>query len=603
MGLFGSLFTGVSALFAQSQNTAIISNNIANVNTTGFKRSSAAFQSLVTTESHNSSYSPGTVSTNRIQDVKLQGSTQQTSSSTDASISGNGFFPVKRSTDDGQEFLYTRAGQFAEDASGLLTNASKFVLYGWPLDTNGALPASEGDLSSLVPVNVAFLGGLTRPTTLAKLSLNLDSDTSDINAGSLSGGGAAFGTTNFTGYPIPSSTPADFSRGLTIYDQLGAPQTIQLEYRKVPGIEASALSETTTALTRSTVLTSLPGINPLGGDTFTVAVTGTAAQTYIIGAAAGAGQIRVDTVGDLMDQLNLSYGGGAEVNATLTANGQLQIKAQTATDSITLADTTGTPLFGANALNFPQTGPSPQVYAPFVINGGAPQSATNPYGKTVLSNNQGDFPVLANTVTPNTAGWWELKVLKPDGTPITQGLINFNGDGSLNAATDSNGKKEITLSNVDWNNGSSLQSLNIDIGSYSQFAGNFNVISSTQNGAALGLRTGVEITRDGIVVAQFSNGASADLYKVPLVTFANPDGLNEVSGTAYSKDDASGEENLREAGQGGAGFVEPSTLESSNVDLADEFAKLIVAQRAFGAGTRVITTVDQMTQDLLNLGR
>ena len=58
---------------------------------------------------------------------------------------------------------------------------------------------------------------------------------------------------------------------------------------------------------------------------------------------------------------------------------------------------------------------------------------------------------------------------------------------------------------------------------------------------------------------------------------------------------------MREAGNGGAGFVEPSTLEASNVDLADEFARLIISQRAFGAATKVITTVDQMTEDLLRL--
>ena len=118
MGLFGSLFTGVSSLFAQSQNTAIISNNIANISTTGFKRSEASFQSLVTTESRSSRYSPGTVTVNRLQRVDQQGSIQQTGSGTDASISGNGFFPVKRSTDFGQEFLYTRAGQFSEDSQG-----------------------------------------------------------------------------------------------------------------------------------------------------------------------------------------------------------------------------------------------------------------------------------------------------------------------------------------------------------------------------------------------------------------------------------------------------------------------------------------------------
>jgi flagellar hook-basal body protein len=169
MGLFGSLFTGVSALFAQSQSTAIISNNIANVNTTGFKRSEAAFNSLVTTESRLARYSPGTVSVNRIQRVDAQGSIQQTSSGTDGSIAGNGFFPVKRSNDASQPFLYTRAGQFSEDAQGLLRNASGFVLYAWPIDTDGNLPANQGDLTSLVQADVAFLGGLTRPTTSAEV--------------------------------------------------------------------------------------------------------------------------------------------------------------------------------------------------------------------------------------------------------------------------------------------------------------------------------------------------------------------------------------------------------------------------------------------------
>jgi flagellar hook protein FlgE len=73
MSLFGSLYTGVSALSAQSQSTSMISNNIANVNTTGFKRSEAAFYSLVTTETRSSRYSPGTVGVNRVQKVNQQG--------------------------------------------------------------------------------------------------------------------------------------------------------------------------------------------------------------------------------------------------------------------------------------------------------------------------------------------------------------------------------------------------------------------------------------------------------------------------------------------------------------------------------------------------
>ncbi|HEY0901124.1 MAG TPA: flagellar hook-basal body complex protein, partial [Micavibrio sp.] len=106
MSLFGSLFTGVSGLGAQSQSTAMIANNIANVNTVGFKRSEAAFYSLVTSEGRSSRYSPGTVAVNRVQRVNQQGPIQQTGSTTDAAISGNGMFAVKRDTTTGQEFLY-----------------------------------------------------------------------------------------------------------------------------------------------------------------------------------------------------------------------------------------------------------------------------------------------------------------------------------------------------------------------------------------------------------------------------------------------------------------------------------------------------------------
>ncbi len=601
MGLFGSLFTGVSSLFAQSQNTAMISNNIANVSTVGFKRSEASFQSLVTTQSRSSRYSPGTVSAARIQRVDQQGSTQQTSSSTDASIAGKGFFPVKRAADSIQEFLYTRAGQFAEDSQGLLTNAAGYVLYAWPIDQNGDLPADQGDLNSLVPANVAFLGGLTRPTTSAELAINLDSTQESLNSSSLDVGGPnQFGTSGNINYPVPSATPSHFSRGLTVFDNLGSPQTITLQFRKVYGPQASTISAATSALERDTVLTSLGGV--AAGNTFTVAATGTAAQTYIIGAAAGLGQVRIDTVGDLMDQLDEVYGGGNEIEATLTPDGQVLLQARTFGDAITLAETAGTPLFGANSLLFPQVVAGvTETYDAYTLNGGAAQSTTNPYGSTALTGNQADFPDLSNTTTPNVAGWWEMKVIHPDDSIITQGLLNFNGDGTLNAGSDAEGNIDVEIADVDWGNGSDPQTFAVDVERFSQFAGNYDVIFSDQNGAALGLRTGVEITRDGVVVAQFSNGASADLYKIPLVTFANPNGLTEVSGTAYTKNDDSGEENLREAGTGGSGFVSPATLEASNVDLADEFAKLIVAQRAFGAGTRVITTVDQMTEDLLRL--
>lgn len=588
MGLFGSLFTGVSALGAQSQNTAIISNNIANVSTTGFKSSQASFQSLVTTESRSSRYSPGTVSVNRIQNVDQQGSLQQTASATDASISGNGFFPVKRATGSDQEFLYTRAGQFSEDATGLLRNASGFVLHAWPIDANGDLPANQGDLVSLVPADVAFLGGLTRPTNSAELAINLDANEVDDTLANA------------------VTSVADFSRGLTVFDSLGSAQVLTLEFTKTYGPEATAAGTIGDLLATDDLVTDR-GLT--AGDQFTVSteVGGPLTLTVVAGAPALPGEVQ--TVNDIIQEIN-NAGIGAE--AFLANDGEFVIQRTEfingAANTLTLENTTNSPLTGLGITLVNGGGAGPDVFtsddltAAGVYDNGLPTD-TPPYSNSGGTdvNNFPSFQFLPGDPQYNSRGWWQLNVVHPDGTSFSRGLLNFDGSGTLNAVPDADGNVDINLNQIDWGNGSEPQNISIDVERFSQFAGNYDVIFSDQNGAELGLRTGVEITREGKVVARFSNGASADLYQIPLVTFANANGLNEVSGTAYSENDASGEENLREAGRGGAGFIEPSTLEASNVDLADEFAKLIVSQRAFGAATRTITTVDQMTEDLLRL--
>ena len=579
MGLFGSLFTGVSALFGQSQNTAIISNNIANITTTGFKRSEAAFQSLVTAQGGSSAYSPGTVTVNRLQRVTQQGALQQTASTTDAAVSGNGFFPVRQEVGGDTDFLYTRAGQFREDAQGLLRNAAGFVLHAFPIDQDGNLPANQGDLSSLVPADVAFLGGLTRPTSSAELAFNLDSTVVDSTL--------AFADTG----------PADFTRGLTVFDSLGAPQILTFEFTKTFGPQGTANGQVSDLNATDNVVTDL-GLTE--GDTFTIQVDAGAPITYEVDTDAvfGGGNVPITTIQDLLDDINTNVVGAS---AFLGNDGELVIQRDDFTgggESITLANTTGTPLIGLGltAGTFSTTD--------LTVPQGSGISYENGSGADSPPFSTGQFPApqfLPGDAQYNSRGWYQVDILLPDGTTQSRGLINFNGDGSLNAFPDLDGNVDINLSQIDFGNGSNPQNIDVDIERFSQFAGDFNVIFTDQNGAELGLRTGVDITNDGRVVARFSNGASADLYQIPLITFANPNGLTEVSGTAFTESDLSGEENLRLPGQGGAGFIEPSSLEASNVDLADEFARLIISQRAFGAGTRLINTVDQMTQDLLSL--
>lgn len=581
MSLFGSLYTGVSGLSAQSQSTAMISNNIANVNTVGFKRSEAAFYSLVTTEGRSSRYSPGTVSVNRIQRVTAQGPIQQSASTTDTSISGNGFYAVKRDTDASglSPYLYTRNGQFSEDAQGFLTNTAGFYLYGWPLDQNGNLPANQGDLTSLVPIDVAFLGGLTRPTTSAELALNLDSANNGDPDALLANVGTA---------------PADFTRAITMYDSLGNAQPVTFEFVKTYGPQGTAASNISN-LSATTNLVDDLGITNL--DQFTLAIDGGATLATIrinnTGAAAIPGTTDVRTLGELINAVDALAG----VTAFLGNDGELVIQRDDfeggAAQYLTLTNTVGTPLTG---LGF--TG------GPNYVSNDLATGFNNGLATDTPPYSSGDFPApqyLPGDPLYNPRGWWSVRAIDPNNNVLSTGLMNFTPNGTINALPDTDGNIDIELAGINWGNGSAIQTIEVDISRFSQFSGNYTVLFADQNGAELGLRTAIDIDREGFVIARFSNGATSRLYKLPLVTFSNPNGLQEISGTAYSETEESGEENLREAGTGGAGFIEPSTLEMSNVDLADEFAKLIVSQRAYSANTKVITTVDQMTEELLRL--
>lgn len=547
MSVFGSLFTAVSGLTAQGQSLGAISNNIANVSTVGYKRLDMSFSSLVTNESRSTLYSPGSVRAQQNARIDQQGILQQSSSSTDIALSGNGFFVVKAGTSGMQEPLYTRAGSFSEDERGVLSNPQGFFLYGWPLDQDGNLPAGQADISSLVPVDVAFLGGLTQPTTSASMALNLD-QTEDLSA-----------------YPVGVGFSPDFTRDIRVYDSLGAAQNLIINFKH---------HESPTAIAAGTV--DLSGINGNLGDqpnldptdTFDITVAGVTSTITLNGDR-----------GKLLTDLNaLSDGSGNPlVFANFDAGGRLQIKARNLGDTVTLTDGAGTPL--ADGLGM----------------AGSIGVTAAPPPPTLLVDPAG----VPNT--PNTEGWWQVEFRTANGSLVKSGAVNFSGSGQLNATKDLAGAVNIGLDDINWNNGSELQDITFDISSFNQFSGEYNVITTKQNGAELGLRTGVSIDRDGFVTAQFSNGQSARIYKLPVATFANVNGLSELSGNVYRESDLSGGYNLREAGMGSAGQIESGALEASNVDLADEFSKMIVTQRAYSANTKVITTADEMTAELLRL--
>ncbi|MDZ7714091.1 MAG: flagellar hook-basal body complex protein [Rhodovibrio sp.] len=146
--------------------------------------------------------------------------------------------------------------------------------------------------------------------------------------------------------------------------------------------------------------------------------------------------------------------------------------------------------------------------------------------------------------------------------------------------------------------------LAIDFGTFggfdgmTQFDSNFAVSEINQNGLKFGNFTGVNVNDEGTVTAVFDNGRRKDIYQLPIAMFSNFNGLQEASGNAYLQTRESGDFLLSEAGIGGSGDIAPSAVEQSTVDLAEEFTRMITTQRAYSASTKVITTSDEMLQEL-----
>ncbi|MBN66302.1 MAG: hypothetical protein CMM94_01890 [Rickettsiales bacterium] len=182
MSLYGALFGGVSGLQGQSQKIGMISDNIANVNTVGYKESEALFETLVVNSTTAVAYQTGGVRANTRMNVDKQGLLLTTDSSTDIALSGSGFFSVNAQVDGSGEPLYTRAGSFRQDAAGNFVNAAGFYLQGWPLDENGLRPGEIGNrntvsfavLDSLETVNIETASGTAIATTEVTFQANLD---------------------------------------------------------------------------------------------------------------------------------------------------------------------------------------------------------------------------------------------------------------------------------------------------------------------------------------------------------------------------------------------------------------------------------------------
>lgn len=447
MSLYGSLFSGVSGLTAQSRAMGMISDNVANVNTTGYKGSTAQFSNLVTGQARARNYNPGGVRAGTNHTVSSQGLIQGTGSPTDAAISGAGMFVLNGRTDGTGEQVYSRAGNFAPDYLGFLRTPSGHYLQGWALDASGEVV----DVNSLTTVSTRNLSGIAVATTSVRFGANLNADAAAVPVTYAAGDMAAYAASGGT-----SGVEPHYQHEVKVYDSQGRPHDVTVAF-----------------------------VGAGSPDTWRMEVYADPAQ--------------LDTA---------THPNGLIASATVTFDGRGE-----------LADVDLTPV--------------------------SPGETAEEVGIVWASN----FGVAPSSI--------ELDL----GTP---------GEST---------------------------------GGLSQFAAPTNLTEATQNGAPVGLLSGVSIDESGYVIAAFTNGEDRRLYRLPIATFPNPNALEARSGNIFAQTDQSGDFIMRAPGIGSAGIITPSALEAANVDLADEFTRMIVTQRAYSANARVITTADEMLDELIRISR
>jgi flagellar hook protein FlgE len=158
------------------------------------------------------------------------------------------------------------------------------------------------------------------------------------------------------------------------------------------------------------------------------------------------------------------------------------------------------------------------------------------------------------------------------------------------------------------NFGSGPQTITVNLGTYgqtngvTQYAGTqYNLRGLTQNGVPPGAFQSVTTQTNGDIVVNYDNGQSRIIDQVPVITFNNPNQLQRQNGQAFTTSNSSGTPLAEAPGTNGAGSLVTQSVESSNVDIATEFSKLIVAQQAYSANTKMVTTADQMLQQTINM--
>jgi flagellar hook protein FlgE len=536
-----SFGTALSGLNAASTELSVISNNVANASTNGFKVARTEFADVFASSNLGSSSNAvgNGVKVASVTQQFTQGNIEYTNNSLDLAISGQGFFRL----DQGGTIVYSRAGAFGVDKDGYVVNAQGQRLTGYLADNignvTGALGAIQLDTSNIAP----------KGTSAVKLGLNLDASASipfaPVASSAITLSGSGGGAPVLDSGDSPVLTPA-----FSLVDGYGQQVTgARLQFTNTGGNnwDVNLIGAGGTATTAS----------------FTIGSSSTVTLNWDPDGAGA--QSSIPLTFDVSGLTQVSGGGGTSISAKADGTVQGAFDPATASSfnnstSLTVYDSLGSSHLAT--IYYRKTG-IPNQWESYLYVDGARVSGAQPNGSDLLQ-------------------------FRPDGS-----LLSLNGQ-PIPPTT-------ITMSSFNPGTGAAPVQLSMDYSSISQYGGGFNVASLSQDGYATGRLSGIDIDKTGVMLARFTNGQSRTIAQVALVNFSNPQGLTQLGDSSWAESFSSGAPLIGTPGSSSLGQVDSGALEASNVDLTAQLVEMITAQRNFQANAQVIQTTNAITQTIINL--
>jgi flagellar hook protein FlgE len=640
--MLGSLYTSVAGLKGHMMSLNVSGNNIANINSIGFKGGRVTFQETLVqtlrgaTKPHDGmgGVSPLQIGlgmgVGTIDNIFSQGVLQNTGVATDLGINGEGFFILS----DGETEYFTRVGSFGYDAEGNLINpANGLIVQGRLADNSGMISAGSAIRNITLPFGRKVPANAT---TSVDFSCNLDASATTAAATLLSSGmtgitsvyGQAVNgaggrhvititgdnavASSLAGSNLVDPAALDGSETLT---SLGVTDFSDFTIT-VDGGEAVAL----TGLTGSSTITDV--INTINATVSGVTASLEGGEIALTRDYAGDGAVYNITTSDGVDgNISRQVFGAAVGSAFVVNNGTASTLV--ATDVFT---PTGKAPMGAVSLGLVTNDTTGIVTGISDLGGGGisvdaneglaagtaeiKTAPTEHYSSIVVYDTLGvqhNLTVRFTRAAEAGKWYWDASL---DGTEQIKGgqtgSVSFNEDGSLAAFLYDGGTNFFSFSPA---NGANEVRINFEAGtpgSYdgiTQFSSPFSTAAKGQDGYGMGALTSVSIDTSGVITGFFSNGVSKPIAQIILAKFNNPGGLEKVGDSLYVTSSNSGLAVKGEPGKIVNASISGGALEMSNVDLAEEFVSMVVAQRGFQANARVLQASDQMLTELVQLTR